>query len=159
MSVRSGIIATAGAAAAVLVIGSAAPLAGAATAVSAAPSAVTPTISVLAGGVGGPGPARQVPLTVCGTISPCPLKFAGGRIYFGEGRGLIRSIGIKGGQLSTPAGNGTGRVSANGVPATATGLNSAGGATLDGSGNLLYTGIFDSIVRVVAARAGMFYGQ
>jgi hypothetical protein len=60
------------------------------------------------------------------------------------------------GDVYTVAGGGTG--AANGIPATKAGLGAAGVA-FDGAGNLLVNDDQHSLVRVVAAASGTFYGQ
>jgi hypothetical protein len=114
------------------------------------------TITTVAGGVGGPGPATTIPFGIC------PISVAGGALYAGDGA-LIRRINTRTGWLTTPAGDGTSGTRGSGGPATDAELNGAGGlnqcgtaATLDAAGNLL---IAAGTIHVVAASTGTFYGQ
>ena len=110
-----------------------------------APAAVRPglaapapgTIMTVAGGVGGPGPAASVP------ISSCPINYAGGALYAGDGV-VIRRIDVRTGWLTTPAGDGTlgdhgiGGLAFDAALAGGGGGNTCGtAATLDAAGNLL----------------------
>jgi hypothetical protein len=113
------------------------------------------TIMTVAGGVGGPGPATTVP------IGTCPISYADGALYAGDGA-VIRRIDTRTGWLTTPAGDGTDGDHGNGVLAADAGLNAGGGlplcttaAALDAAGNLL---IAAGQTYVVAARTGTFYG-
>jgi hypothetical protein len=113
------------------------------------------TIMTVAGGVGGPGPATTV------AISSCPLSYADGALYLGDGA-VVRRIDTRTGWLTTLAGDGTAGDHGNGVLATDAGLSAGGGtptcsmsASLDSSGNLLITA---GQLHVVAARTGTFYG-
>jgi len=147
------VVAAAGAAAAWLSVpGGAAPPAEPARHGGPAPG----TITTVAGGVGGPGPATSIPLGIC------PISAAGNALYTGDGA-VIRRIDTRTGWLTTPAGDGTSGTRGNGGPAADAELNGAGGlnqcgtaATLDAAGNLL---IAAGTVHVVAARTGRFYGQ
>jgi hypothetical protein len=114
------------------------------------------TITTVAGGVGGPGPAISIPL------GGCPISVAGGALYTGDGA-VIRRIDTRTGWLTTPAGDGTSGTRGNGGLAADAQLNGAGGlnqcgtaATRDAAGNLL---IAAGTIHVVAARTGRFYGQ
>jgi hypothetical protein len=113
------------------------------------------TITTVAGGVGGPGPATGIP------IATCPISVTGGALYAGDG-GAVRRIDTRTGWLTTPAGDGTGGTRGNGGPATDAELEAAGltacamAATVDRTGNLL---IAAGQVHVVAARTGTFYGM
>jgi hypothetical protein len=112
------------------------------------------TITTVAGGVGGPGPATGLP------IATCPISVAGGALYAGDGA-VIRRIDTRTGSLTTPAGDGTNGARGSGGPATDAELSGGGfaqcgtAATLDAAGNLL---IAAGAVHVVAARTGTFYG-
>ncbi|MGH3399555.1 MAG: hypothetical protein ACRDPO_33200, partial [Streptosporangiaceae bacterium] len=137
------------------------PAAGPAAAVRAAG---TPwRIQTAAGGPGGPGPASQVNIG-----SPCAVTFAGSQLYIGAG--LIRSVSIRTGQLTTPVG--TVDLTApvpNGFRAASADLSWTCGLTVDHAGNLLIAdgGYFDdgsptggdNQIRVVPPRSGTFYGQ
>ena len=92
------------------------------------------TITTVAGGFGGPGPARNV------AVQPCAVKSVPGALYIGGGS-VVRRVDPRTGFL-------TNRVT-----------NMAGvcGVTTDAAGNLL---VADSaVVRVVAKRTGRFYGR
>src|SRR5262245_14008541 len=62
-------------------------------------AAATGVISTLAGGVGGPGAARRVPLP-----DPCGLAVATGNVNVADD-GSVRKVGSTG-SLTTPAGTG-----------------------------------------------------
>jgi hypothetical protein len=99
------------------------------------------TITTVAGGVGGPGPALRVAIDACG------LKFVAGALYVG-GRGgslyapgaAVRRVALRTGRLTTPV----------------AGLTGVCGVTVDAAGNLLLAGT--DRVRVMARRTGRFYG-
>jgi trimeric autotransporter adhesin len=63
------------------------------------------------------------------------------------------------GDIYTVAGNGTEGYSGDGGLATKAQLSFPGGVAVDGSGNLVIADTGNNVVRVVAARAGRFYGQ
>src|SRR5205807_2967618 len=63
------------------------------------------------------------------------------------------------GDIYTVAGTGTFGFSGDGGPATAAELGSPGQTAVDGAGNLVIADSANDRVRVVAARAGTFYGQ
>jgi len=113
------------------------------------------TITTVAGGAAGPGPATSLP------IAGCPISVAGGALYAGDGA-VVRRIDTRTGWLTTPAGDGVDGTRGNGGPATDAelhpeALNRCGmAATLDATGNLL---IAATAIHVVAARTGSFYGQ
>jgi hypothetical protein len=120
-------------------------------------------IETVAGGPGGPGPASRVNIG-----EPCAVSFAGGQLYVGAG--LIRSVSIRTGQLTTLVG--TTDLTApvpNGFPAAGAGLSWTCGLAVDHAGNLLIAdgGYFDdgnptggdNQIRVVPPRSGTFYGQ
>ncbi len=139
---------------------------GAARAAQAAPAAAPGTITTVAGGVGGPGPARSTSIEPCGTPAfraRCGLVFADGRLYFNDVAGrnfdasLVRSVSIDGGTLTTPVGDGLTSFIGDGVAAIATGLSGLADVSVDHSGDLLLSGA--TYVRVVAAITGTFYGQ
>ena len=127
--------------------------AGAAVAVAVAGG----TISTVAGGVGGPGPARSVAMVI-----PCGLRAAGASLYIGTGAGLIglgsalRRVNVLTGALSSVAGNGAAGPVGDGGAATATAIGPCSSA-VGPAGNLV---IPDGLtVRLVAAKTGTFYGQ
>lgn len=119
---------------------------------TAMPGAPAPgTIMTVAGGAGGPGPARRLSLDTCG------LSYADGALYAGDGA-VVRRIDARTGWLTTPAGDGTPGTRGNGGPAADAqlGASSCVSPTLDAAGNLL---IAAGAIHVVAARTGGFYGQ
>ena len=129
---------------------------GTASVVRPAPGPGAPgTIMTVAGGAGGPGPAISVPITTC------PISYADGALYAGDGA-VVRRIDTRTGWLTTPAGDGTFGIHGNGGLATDAGLNAfytntcATAARMDAAGNLL---IAAGQIYVVAARTGTFYGQ
>ncbi len=107
------------------------------TTASAAVAAVRPpagTISAVAGGIGGAGPARQV------SVQPCAVKSVPGALYIGDGS-AVRQVDPRTGWLTNPV----------------TDMTGACGVTTDVVGNLL---VADSaVVRVVAKRTGRYYGR
>ena len=112
------------------------------------------TISTVAGGVGGPGPARSVALDSCG------LRTAGASLYIGT-RYEMRRVNVLTGALTTVAGNNAAGPVGDGGVATATAFSPALGfacaSAVDPAGNLAITDGWT--VRLVAARTGTFYGQ
>ena len=121
------------------------------------PAVAPATITTVAGGVGGPGPAAGVPL------DGCSLSYAGGSLYTADDVN-VRRIDARTGWLTTPAGDGLAGSRGDGGPATDAELEGEDtpdsscsmAAALDAAGNLL---IADGRVQVVAARTGTFYGQ
>ena len=120
-------------------------------------------IETAAGGPGGPGPATGIHIG-----SPCAVSFAGGQLYVGAG--LIRSVSIRTGRLTTPVG--TVDLIApgpSGSPAAGTELSWTCGLTVDHAGNLLIADGADfedgtaaggtNQIEVVPPRSGTFYGQ
>jgi hypothetical protein len=127
----------------------------------------------VAGGPGGPDPARDVGL------EPCAVAFAGVHLLVGQQRsqvGLVSSISMQTGRLTNvagavgvPAPDRTQPPTPNGTLATDAILGPTCGVAVDHTGNLLvsdsefYTdgtaGSGDNMVRVVAARTGTYYGQ
>jgi trimeric autotransporter adhesin len=63
------------------------------------------------------------------------------------------------GDIYTVAGNGTAGYSGDGGPGSSAELNSPEGVAVDPAGNLVIADTFNSVVRVVAASTGTFYGQ
>ena len=119
-------------------------------------------IEATAGGPGGPGPAGSVNI---GT--PCAVTFAGTQLYVDAG--LIRSVSIRTGRLTTPVGTVDRATGGNGSPATTASVAWPCGLTTDHAGNLLIAdGEYfadgspnggDNEIRVVPPRSGTFYGQ
>ena len=154
------------------------PAAGAAPASSAARAraALVPgaTISTVAGGVGGPGPATGVSVAPCGvqnSKTPCGMTFAGGQLYLtdlgenGENSArsgdVIRAVSLATGTLTTPVGDGLsvfGGDPGDGGPATAAQLVFPADVNTDPAGNLIVADRQDGLVRVTAATTGTFYG-
>ncbi|HET7014841.1 MAG TPA: hypothetical protein VFI65_13070 [Streptosporangiaceae bacterium] len=136
-----------------------------ASALPAVGAGIPGRISTIAGGVGGPGPARSVSFQTCATSSNrggCGLSFAGGNLYFTDlgpldGDGLVRQVSLKTGALTSPAGDGqTGDGGDSGL-ATRAQFSRIQDVSSDSAGNLLVTD--GARVRVVAAKTGSFYGQ
>jgi hypothetical protein len=120
------------------------------------------TVTVFAGGAGGPGPGRQVALS-----APCaPLAVSGGRLLFADaGTGpartgaVIRELNERTGWLSTKAGIGVPGTRGAGGPASQAELGSPCALAVDRDGNLIMVGTFGlAPVQVIAARSGVFYG-
>jgi hypothetical protein len=120
-------------------------------------TALPGTITTVAGGVGGPGPAATVP------VYPCTVSYARGALYAGDGE-VIRRIDARTGWLTSPAGDGLADDRGLGGLATFAELDETGGAgptcglaaTLDAAGNMV---IADGEILVVPAGDGTFYGQ
>lgn len=138
-------------AAAAVVLAGPAGLAGAAP--SGALSVPSGTISTVAGGVGGPGPATSVSLQQLGGCFG--IQVVGGRLYLG-GYGAERAVNVRTGFLRTVA-----------RQLVHTGFSGQAGpiallesgpcsATADSFGNLV---VAESGLQVVAAKSGTFYGQ
>ncbi len=121
-------------------------------------SAAPGTISTIAGGVGGPAPAR----TVAFANGPTGLAYAGGHLYVTDA--YVRAISMRTGGLTTPVGayslpslgfphipvrDGHPAVDANTSP---------DGVDVAADHNLLVADTFNGRVRVVAAKGGTFYG-
>ena len=62
------------------------------------------------------------------------------------------------GHIYTIAGTGTSGYSGDGGPATAAALDIRAAPTTDSAGNVVFADVFNSVVRVVAAASGTFYG-
>jgi hypothetical protein len=152
-----------GTAATVVAIGVVAVMAGAVlvTPTSAAAGPASPaappagTITSLAGGPGGPGPATSLSLT------PCGLGYSGGSVYVGDSNGdgtgdSIARISTSTGTLSMIAGNGAPLGGGYGAPAAKVPLSFACATAVDSAGNVLTADL--STVQAVAARTGTFYG-
>jgi hypothetical protein len=125
--------------------------AGGADASAGAQPAVAGTISTVAGGVGGPAKATNVPVN-----DPCGVSVASGLLYIADGP-TVRQVDSTD-RLTTPAGTGTIGPLGDGGAAASASLQSCA-ATADGSGNLVIADGGDNRVRVEAARGGTFYGQ
>ena len=108
------------------------------------------TISTVAGGVGGPARATNVPIT-----DPCGVSVASGLLYIADGQS-VRQVDTTD-RLTTPAGTGAPGPLGDGAPAVNASLQTCA-AAVDGSGNLVVADSGNNRVRVVAARNGTFYG-
>ena len=109
-------------------------------------------ISTVAGGVGGPAKATRV--SVGGL---CGVSVGNEFLYAASGL-TVRKVSPQTDQLTTQAGTGATGPLGDGGPACSASVNACGTAT-DPSGNLVIADSLDSRIRVVAARAGTFYGQ
>ena len=108
------------------------------------------SITVVAGGVGGPGPGTRV------ALDPCGVTVAGDALYVGN-HGDVRRVSTVTGSLATVAGNGSLNAGRNGASAARFAFAGAAcGTAVDKFGNLLVAG---PGLEVVAARTGVFYGQ
>jgi len=142
---------------------------------AARPATPAGTISTVAGGVGGPGPATSVSVAPCGVQNARTaggMTFAGGLLYLadlgenGENSAragdVIRAVSLATGTLTTPAGDGmanNGYPLGDGGPATAAQLFYPADVNTDAAGDLIVADSQDGLVRVVAAATGTFYGQ
>jgi hypothetical protein len=113
-------------------------------------AAAAGTISTVAGGVGGPGPATGI------SVTPCGLKFAqGSSLYVSDGN--VRSVDATG-NLTTLVGTGAFGPAPAGTPAAKADIDSCGVAA-DHQGNLVIADLPHRRVEVEAAHTGTFYGQ
>jgi NHL repeat-containing protein len=119
--------------------------AGAAVAAPPAPG----TISTVAGGVGGPARATNVPIT-----DPCGVSAANGLFYIADNT-TVRQVDSTD-RLTTPAGTGASAPLGDGGPAASASVGTCATA-VDAAGNLVVADAFR--IRVVAAHNGTFYGQ
>ena len=103
------------------------------------------TITTVAGGPGGPGPARGVGVSVCG------VKFVRGALYLG-GEGMVRRVDPRTDVLTTPVADWT-NLTFNAI----FGNYRPCGVTVDAAGNVLAAN--GTQVQVAAARSGRFYGR
>jgi sugar lactone lactonase YvrE len=123
------------------------------------PALAPGVISVVAGGVGGPGLATTVALSNINVLSGnCGVTYAAGSLYIGDGNS-VRAVSPGSDRLTTPAGTGAPAPLGNGGPAARAGLLGACGVALDGAGNLVIADAGHNQVRVVAGQSGTFYGQ
>lgn len=129
-------------------------LAGPAGLAGATPGASPPgTITTIAGGVGGPGPATSLALDQTGGCFG--MQVAGGRLYLG-GYGAVRAINVRTGLLQTVAGQLV-RTGFAGPDAWLAIIEKGPcSGTVDSFGNVV---VPESGVQVVAAKSGTFYGQ
>ncbi|HEY2577354.1 MAG TPA: hypothetical protein VGI74_13700 [Streptosporangiaceae bacterium] len=126
---------------------------------AAAQSGGPGTISTVAGGVGGPGPGRQVAINF-----PCGVNVSAGAVYIGDG--LVQELKPGTDWLTTQAGGVRRAAVIPGEPVdlgndgpAADAVTSACGVALDKSGNLVIADQLNGSVRVVAAHSGSFYGM
>lgn len=121
----------------------------------------------MAGGVGGPGPARKIAAPDCALAAAPGSVYATGPgyrhfdDYYPYAPSVIRRISLRTGQLTTAAGSGFGgyqRDTPAGTPAAQASIARSCGVARDQHGNLVFTDQF-GWVEVVAARTGDFYGQ
>ncbi len=160
-----------------------------ATAGALQPAATAPgTISTIAGGLGGPGPARTV------GVAPCAVTYAGHALYvtdqmsdpaFPQAPAVLRRISTSTGNLTTLAGSGLMDEQSlldplagapalpqapDGSPASQVALADSCGVAVDHAGNVLvsdgtqYEGLTQPVsvpygIRVVAMATGTFYGR
>jgi trimeric autotransporter adhesin len=116
------------------------------------------SMSLVAGGTGGPSPAPNVALDY-----PCGVSYAAGDLYVGDG--LVQEVNPHSGWLNWTVGalrrssviSGTVLLGDGGPTRRA--ITSACGVAVDIAGNLVIADDTDYMVRVVAARSGTFYGQ
>jgi trimeric autotransporter adhesin len=133
---------------------------------SSGPSAAGPwRITTVAGGVGGPGPARHIAAGDCAAAFSHGYLYATGDgylpfgTYYYEDPSVVRRISMRTGWLNTPVGSYSGVVTPDGLPATQAGIGESCGLAFDHAGNLIFTDEVPNLVRVVAARSGVFYGR
>jgi hypothetical protein len=118
------------------------------------------------GGLGDGGPASSARL---GSPSGVAADAAGNLVIADPGNNRVRVVAAKAGtfygramtagDIYTVAGNGTISYSGDGGPATSAQLNDPVWVAVDGAGNLVIADLSNYRVRVVAAKAGTFYGQ
>ena len=115
-------------------------------------------------GDGGPATAAEI-----GRSQGVALDGAGNLVIADTANNRVRVVAARtgtfygqamtAGDIYTVAGDGTQGYSGDGGPATAAMLHGPKGVALDGAGNLVIADQVNDRVRVVAARAGTFYGQ
>ena len=121
-------------------------------------------ISTVAGGVGGPGPARGISLfsanaqpIACGSPpGPSGLAFSAGRLYVADAS--VRQVSARTDRLTTPAGTGAAGPFGAGGPATRASIVACGVA-VDHAGNLIIADPFRGRVEVLPRATGTFYGR
>jgi trimeric autotransporter adhesin len=120
--------------------------AGAAVTGPVAAAARAGVITTVAGGVGGPAAGRKVAVN-----QPCGLASGRRSVYVTESAGdVVRRLDPASGLLSTVAGSG---------PTGLHGLNNPCGVAVDAAGNLIVANTGNNVLRVIAARSGVFYGK
>src|SRR5215467_11294062 len=116
------------------------------------------TISTIAGGVGGPAPAR----TVAFLDGPTGLAYAGGHLYVTDA--YVRAISMRTGRLTTAVGAyslptlGFSHIPVRDGHPAIDANTSPDGVAVATNHNLLVADTYHDRVRVVAAKAGKFYG-
>jgi hypothetical protein len=139
-------------------------LAGGTTALAAHAAPPGGTITTVAGGVGGPGPAtaislrsENVPAGHCGSPEgPADVAVAAGSLYIADGS--VRQVSEQTGALTTPAGTGTAGPLGLSGPA-AQGAIAGCGVEVDHAGNVVIADPNSRRLLLVAAKTGTFYGQ
>ena len=109
-------------------------------------------ISTVAGGVGGPAKATRLAL-----LGPCGVTSSAGSVYVGDGLAL-RKINPRTDWLTTPAGNGISGPFFDGQLASRASIGPCSVA-FDRAGNAVLSATLGSVIEVVAARTGTFYGK
>jgi trimeric autotransporter adhesin len=108
-------------------------------------------ITTVAGGVGGPGPGRDV------AVVPCDVMLAGGRAVFSDSNGALRQLNARTGDLTTLAGDDIPVDSGDGGLAVNARLARPCMVAADRAGDLAVTD--GNRVRLIAARTGALFGQ
>ena len=103
-------------------------------------------ITTVAGGPGGPAAGRQVSVS-----QPCGVASYGKGLYFTEwGNDVVRQLSLSTGVLGTIAGVGP--------TAGPRSLSNPCAVVTDRAGNVIFADAGNNMVRVIAARDGVFYG-
>jgi trimeric autotransporter adhesin len=131
---------------------------GAGPAAAAGPAGTAPgTISTIAGGTGGPGPATQISLGAS-MAAPFGVASSGGSLYVADSDS-VRQVTGSTDRMSTVAGTGVRYgLLGDGGPATRANIVT-GSVAVDHSGNVIIGDGIHYRIRVVAASTGTFYGQ
>lgn len=117
--------------------------------VASAASIPAGTITTIAGGIGGPGPATSIGL------APCQSVEVGGHLYITD-LSDVREVSTRTDWLTTAAGPVTSDAGRDGGLATSVAL-AACGITADRTGNVLIESL--PYIRVLPVRSGRFYGR
>ena len=137
----------AAAAGVMLVVAGGAGTAGAAGTGPLSAAAGAGVITTVAGGPGGPAAGGTVAVN-----QPCGVTSNSRGLYFTEWRNdVVRRLNLRSGVLGTVAG-----VGPTGGPRS---LSNPCAVTVDGAGNLIFADTGSNVVRVIAARNGVFYGK
>src|SRR5215831_11159540 len=121
-------------------------------------------ITTVAGGVGGPGPARGIslnsvnaPQIACGSPpGPSGVAFSAGHLYIADAS--LRQVNAQTDTLTTPAGTGAAGPFGAGEPAANASIVACGVA-VDHAGNVVIADPFRRRVEVLPHATGTFYGQ